>query len=181
MKRLSNLAWAGLFAASLLTFGCSSEQAPKTSSAPPPAANNAPPPAAAPASPGGGGAPVAMSSTGPDGQLLPGWAKWSGKKDPVADDAKSLAAGKELFAKNCASCHGAEGKGDGPAGMALEPKPRNFTTGEYKYGSEDWQVMRTIWEGMPPPNGMAKWDGRMDEKEAWTLVHYVKSLGPKKS
>ena len=44
------------------------------------------------------------------------------------------AAGKELFVKtNCNSCHGMEGKGDGPVAAALDPKPRNFTVGNFKF------------------------------------------------
>jgi mono/diheme cytochrome c family protein len=186
MKRiLSYLVWIGLATSSLTVLGCSSEQAPSNNTPPPaatggqttpgaPAATS--PAAGSPAAGGGSAAPVAASSVGPDGQVLPGWGKWQGKTDPVPNNAQTLAAAKELFLKNCATCHGQEGKGDGPAGLALDPKPRDFTSGEFKYGSQDWQVMRTIWEGVPPPSGMAKWDGRMSEKDAWTLVHYVKSL-----
>ena len=44
------------------------------------------------------------------------------------------AAGKALFVKtNCNSCHGMEGKGDGPVAAALDPKPRNFTVGDFKF------------------------------------------------
>ena len=37
-----------------------------------------------------------------------------------------IAKGKELFVSTCSSCHGQDGKGNGPAGGALNPKPRNF-------------------------------------------------------
>src|SRR6185295_9190126 len=33
----------------------------------------------------------------------------------------------EKFAQLCSGCHGPNGQGDGPAGVALTPKPRNFT------------------------------------------------------
>ncbi|MFB6372710.1 MAG: c-type cytochrome, partial [Bradymonadaceae bacterium] len=39
---------------------------------------------------------------------------------------KQLEQGKKLFKSQCASCHGETGKGDGPAGKALKPSPRNF-------------------------------------------------------
>jgi mono/diheme cytochrome c family protein len=38
-----------------------------------------------------------------------------------------VAAGKVLFTSACVQCHGPEGKGDGPASIALNPKPRNLT------------------------------------------------------
>ena len=36
--------------------------------------------------------------------------------------------GKVVFETNCVVCHGASGKGDGPAGASLDPKPADFTT-----------------------------------------------------
>jgi mono/diheme cytochrome c family protein len=38
-----------------------------------------------------------------------------------------VAAGKILFMSACVQCHGPEGKGDGPAAISLDPKPRNLT------------------------------------------------------
>ena len=47
-----------------------------------------------------------------------------------ADAAK----GKEVFmATNCQSCHGMTGKGDGPVAAALDPKPRDYTVGDFKF------------------------------------------------
>ena len=44
------------------------------------------------------------------------------------------AAGKALFIKtNCNSCHGLEGAGDGPLAAVLQPPPRNFTVGDFKF------------------------------------------------
>jgi mono/diheme cytochrome c family protein len=44
--------------------------------------------------------------------------------------AGTASKGKVLYDQICASCHGATGKGDGVAGMALDPKPANFTNHE---------------------------------------------------
>jgi mono/diheme cytochrome c family protein len=44
------------------------------------------------------------------------------------------AAGKDLFVKtNCNSCHGLEGAGDGPLAAVLNPPPRNFVVGDFKF------------------------------------------------
>jgi len=39
----------------------------------------------------------------------------------------SAASGKEMFNSYCASCHGADAKGDGPAAAALKSKPADLT------------------------------------------------------
>ena len=56
---------------------------------------------------------------------------------PIAARAAGDAAkGKILFETNCASCHGTSGKGDGPVGAALDPKPRDFTVGDFKFDTD---------------------------------------------
>jgi len=62
-----------------------------------------------------------------------------------------LARGKELFTNNaCNSCHGDMGHGDGPAGAALNPKPRNFAdTASYKQGSTEDAIVATLEKGVP--------------------------------
>lgn len=54
----------------------------------------------------------------------------------AASAAGDAAAGKALFTTNCASCHGADGKGDGPVGKALNPPPRDFTKGDFKFDTD---------------------------------------------
>src|SRR5712692_8905241 len=55
--------------------------------------------------------------------------------NPVAADARSIAAGRELYQKHCAGCHGETGKGDGMMGEELDPKPADLTDAEWKHGS----------------------------------------------
>ena len=52
--------------------------------------------------------------------------------------ADDLEQGKAIFngIGACASCHGTTGAGDGAAAAALDPKPRNFTTGDYKFDTD---------------------------------------------
>src|ERR1700730_2403141 len=49
-------------------------------------------------------------------------------KNPIQVDNTVLAEGKQLYATNCAPCHGNKGKGDGPAASALTPKPADHTS-----------------------------------------------------
>jgi mono/diheme cytochrome c family protein len=43
--------------------------------------------------------------------------------------------GRDLYVSYCAGCHGAEGKGDGPVGRALNVRPADLTTIARRYGS----------------------------------------------
>ena len=94
-----------------------------------------------------------------------------------------LARGKDLFAKNCASCHGVQGKGDGEAAYLLVPKPRDLTRSSFRLISTENQIARVedifavITRGMPG-SSMPPWD-RLPEEERWALAHFTKSLAPK--
>jgi high-affinity iron transporter len=99
-------------------------------------------------------------------------------KNPVAADAKSLAEGKQLFSKQCASCHGAAGKGDGKAGETLKPKPADLTDAMWAHGSSDGEIFTVIRDGVKETS-MRGFAGRMTSRELWTLVNYVRSLAPK--
>lgn len=90
-------------------------------------------------------------------------------------DWPRLSEGKVLFQKNCATCHGETGKGDGLAGKSLDPKPANFWEVDRKHESSPYQYFNTIRLGVPG-TGMAAWPNFSD-KETWAIAFYVKSLG----
>lgn len=87
-----------------------------------------------------------------------------------------MSLGKKTYAQNCTSCHGVSGNGRGPASRAIltGPKPRNFTSEDFKYGREPIQVFTTITNGSPG-SAMPPW-GSLSVKERWALAHYVLSL-----
>jgi mono/diheme cytochrome c family protein len=99
-------------------------------------------------------------------------------KNPVAADATSIEAGKATFAKYCRSCHGPEGKGDGP-GTPKDVHPANLTDAKWDHGSSDGEIFTTIKMGVPPKFDMDSWDGRIPDKDIWNLVNYIRTLGPK--
>lgn len=45
--------------------------------------------------------------------------------------AGDLPRGRVVYARNCASCHGAKGEGDGKGAAGLSPKPANFAAQQY--------------------------------------------------
>jgi mono/diheme cytochrome c family protein len=87
-----------------------------------------------------------------------------------------LEEGRELFGRNCATCHGPEGKGDGPGAKGLNPAPRNFTTpAGWKNGTRLEDIYRTLDEGIKGSAMVAYRDLR--RKDRMALVHFVQSLG----
>lgn len=99
---------------------------------------------------------------------------------PLAATPAVLDEGRILFAKQCAPCHGGDGRGDGPAAYLLYPKPRDFTMATYRLVSTwegvptDADLFTTISRGMPG-SAMPSWS-HLSERQRWSLVHFVKSL-----
>ena len=79
----------------------------------------------------------------------------------------------------CASCHGQTGMGDGIAGQALEPKPRNFSSGEFKYGNDLASIKKTIAEGSPG-TAMVGYKAQFTDEQITKLAKYVLSFSQKK-
>ncbi len=88
-------------------------------------------------------------------------------------DQKYVTRGAEIFKSNCASCHGEDGKGDGPAGAALNPPPRNFTsTDGWVNGRKISQMYKTLEEGITG-SGMAAYD-YMPPLDKFSVIHYIR-------
>ena len=72
----------------------------------------------------------------------------------LASSPDLLAAGKKTFEKECFACHGAAGNGEGDAAYLLYPRPRDFTSGQFRIISTwdnvptDEDLFRTISRGM---------------------------------
>jgi len=103
---------------------------------------------------------------------------------PVAAQAGDAAAGKAVYERKCAGCHGDKGDGKGPAAELLSPKPRDFTAGLYKVRTTankvptDQDMFRTITDGMPGTS-MPPW-AVLPEKDRWNLVAYIKTFAAEK-
>lgn len=87
-----------------------------------------------------------------------------------------LAKGKEIYNAQCSVCHGAQGKGDGPAGASLQPPARNFTSGEWKFGGGPLAVFQTITKGSLGTSMVGF--GHLSLEDRWGLAHYVRSFTP---
>jgi mono/diheme cytochrome c family protein len=61
--------------------------------------------------------------------------------------AGNIARGKATYIETCSPCHGAGGKGDGPAAVALNPKPRDHTNGAYMDKLTNGHIFAVIKQG----------------------------------
>jgi len=96
-------------------------------------------------------------------------------KTVMTPNPELLTRGRKLFAETCATCHGAEGKGDGPGAKGLTPVPRNFTVGGWKNGSRVENIYRTLEEGVKGSSMVSY--SYLSKKDRMALVHVVQSLG----
>ena len=104
--------------------------------------------------------------------------KWSApaaeaqKKNPLAANESSLAAGGKIFSKTCATCHGKTGDADGPAVIQLNIHPAKLS--DPKLATEsDGALFWKITTGKKP---MPSYGKRVSETDRWNLVNYVRTL-----
>ena len=96
------------------------------------------------------------------------------KKNPLPADALTVAQGKKVAEVNCASCHGARGKGDGAAAVALNPKPADWTSAKVQSESDG----EIFWKISTGRGAMPAWNF-LPERDRWALVRYIRSLAAK--
>lgn len=94
--------------------------------------------------------------------------------NPLARTADVIRAGGARFDSYCASCHGTAGDGRGPAAMALNPPPADFTNPMYREAPDAYLYWR-IAEGVPG-TGMPAWETAFTEEEIWEMVHYLREF-----
>lgn len=103
-------------------------------------------------------------------------AEYAGLTNPLAADDESLARGAELYAANCASCHGEGGLGDGPAGAALDPQPAPVSHTSQMM-ADDYLFWRISEGGLPFDTAMPVWKDTLDEQARWDLINHIRALG----
>lgn len=98
---------------------------------------------------------------------------------PGAPAAAAGVSGETVYnEKGCVTCHGAQGKGDGPVGAALKPKPRNFADATWKNGTDLASVIKSVSNGITG-SGMAPYKGVLSDDEIKAVSEYVRKLGNK--
>ena len=93
--------------------------------------------------------------------------------------------GKEKYMENmrCSACHGESGKGDGPAAVALNPKPRNYTDCSVMGTKSDAELFKVIKQGgqgkdVEPKLSplMVAFESQLSDKEIWDVIAFIRSI-----
>jgi mono/diheme cytochrome c family protein len=87
----------------------------------------------------------------------------------AAAQSNDVSQGRKLFQEKCVICHGADGKGHGPAAAAFSKRPADFTKSAFWHGDVDKKISDTIRNGHQP---MPAFSLSADEIQA--IIDYMK-------
>ncbi len=93
-------------------------------------------------------------------------------KNPIAAEAGSIEAGKDVYKKKCFDCHGKKGKGDGPKSAELDKAPKDFTKADFQKqtdGALNWKIS----EGKKP---MPAFKHELSKDQRWQVINYIRTL-----
>jgi mono/diheme cytochrome c family protein len=99
-------------------------------------------------------------------------------KNPLQATPENIAKGKAIFEGKgtCFTCHGLSGKGDGDAGKALDPTPRDFTNAQFHGLRTDGEMFWVIKNGSAG-TGMISYNPAMiTDEETWQVILYERSF-----
>ena len=94
-------------------------------------------------------------------------------RNPFPPTPESLAAGATTYAQVCQTCHGTEGRGDGPAAVGLLPPPADLIIHVPLHSETD--LFRFVRDGIPNTS-MAPQGGVLREEQIWHVVNYIRTL-----
>jgi mono/diheme cytochrome c family protein len=97
------------------------------------------------------------------------------QKNPIPMSDASVKAGRVVYAKICRACHGLQAKGDGvtaPPGS----HPANLVDAEWKYGSSDAEIFKTIKGGVKPYDVMEPWGKKISDTDIWNTINFLHDL-----
>ena len=94
-------------------------------------------------------------------------------RNPIPRSPESIARGRQLFAQDCAVCHGAEGHGDGAAAAALPQRPEDLSRIAPAPIFPDGVVAYRVLNGV---RMMPAFKSTLSETEIWDLLNFIRSL-----
>jgi mono/diheme cytochrome c family protein len=99
-------------------------------------------------------------------------ANFKSMKNPAAKGDASNKAGMALYNKNCASCHGKVGLGDGVKARALKDHPGDFSVAAYQDQTDGEHFYKTkMGRGEMP-----KYEGKLSDDDIWNVVNYMRTF-----
>jgi mono/diheme cytochrome c family protein len=98
--------------------------------------------------------------------------KYKTMKNPVKSDDASKATGKALYNKNCASCHGKTGLGDGPKAKTLATPSGDMSGSAYQSQTDGEHFYKT----KMGRGDMPKYDKKIPDEDIWAIVNYMRTF-----
>lgn len=102
---------------------------------------------------------------GPAARLADAPASARALQNPFAGDARALAAGRKLFVRHCAECHGQDARGLGRAANLHSSAVQDVPPGVLFWAIRNGRL----------PKGMPAWSA-LPNAQIWQLVTYLNSL-----
>ncbi|HLB02118.1 MAG TPA: c-type cytochrome [Nitrospiria bacterium] len=108
-------------------------------------------------------------------------AEASNLKNPFPNTPDIVAKGEAIYQGKgtCFTCHGVTGEGDGPAGLELRPKPRDFTNPKFHELRTDGELFWVIRNGTERTRMISYSPSYITEDEAWMVIHYLRTFTKK--
>ena len=82
------------------------------------------------------------------------------------------ARGAPLYAQHCSVCHGANGAGDGPASVGMEPAPANLRDATRLDHLSLYAIFNTLGQGVEGTD-MPAFADQLDDRQRWDLATYI--------
>ncbi|MCJ7451098.1 MAG: cytochrome c [Steroidobacteraceae bacterium] len=103
--------------------------------------------------------------------------EYAGATNPLSGTAESVAHGRQIYEQNCATCHGPQGFGDGPAGKSLQPPPANLVNLSRMPMVSDGYLYWTVAEGgVPVGSSMPPFKDVLKSDDIWAVILYLQTL-----
>ena len=101
-------------------------------------------------------------------------------RNPLPQTPATVERGAQVYAANCASCHGPAGYGDGPAARALNPRPANLAwLSRMPMSRWDPFMFWTVSEGGAPfGTAMPSFKTSLSEADRWAVIAYIQASLP---
>jgi mono/diheme cytochrome c family protein len=107
-------------------------------------------------------------------------ADYANAHNPLPRTSATVTRGGEVYAANCASCHGPTGYGDGPAASGLNPRPANLAwLSRMPMSRWDPFMYWTVSEGGAPfGTAMPSFKTSLSEADRWAAIAYIQASLP---
>ena len=115
-----------------------------------------------------------IASTGPWLAIVIAGAGVMTSRDLAAQESPDAGQGRAVYERHCQSCHGADGRGDGPAGESLKIRPADFQRPK-SFLKSDEELLRTVEHGVVF-SPMHSWRGQLSDREMEDVVAYIRYL-----